>query len=138
MVAETPAPVKTATEPVTNPATDFDAMMDAVAERWAKENAVAVNNQSVAEIRKRIRWEVANEGKKIRIMRCGSKKPGVSNVLMEISATGAYKDLYPLCQRAMAERAARVSATGSNRVSHKGIELGIDHLLPSVAGKGTE
>jgi hypothetical protein len=92
----------------------------------AEENAVAVTPAAVAEIKKRIRWEVANHGKKIRIMRCGSKVNGVSNVLMEISATGRYKDLFPLCQKAMAERAARVSATGSNRVSHAGIELGIE------------
>lgn len=103
--------------------------MDAVAEQMAKDNAVAVTPEAVAEIKKRIRWEVAAHGTKIRIMRCGSKVAGTSNVLMEISATGAHKDLYPLCQRAMAERAAQASATGNNRVSHAGIELGIDHLL---------
>lgn len=116
------------------PATDYDALMNAVAERLAKEGAVADDKNAVAEIKKRIRWEVAAHGTKIRIMKCGSKVAGVSNVLMEISATGKYKDLFPLCERALAERAARVSATGSNRVSHDGIDLGIDHLLP-VAGK---
>jgi hypothetical protein len=110
----------------TAPATDYDALMDAVAEKMAKEQAIAVTPQAVAEIRKRIRWEVADHGRKIRIMKCGSKVAGVSNVLMEISATNKKKDLWKLCEKALTERASRVSATGSNRVSHDGIELGIE------------
>jgi hypothetical protein len=109
------------------PATDFDALLDVVAERMARENTVAVTPEVVRGIRGRIRWEVAAHGSKIRIMRCGSKVNGVSNVLMEISATGKYKDLYPSWQEALKQRAERVSATGSNRVSHEGIGSG---LLP--------
>ena len=116
------------------PATDYDAFMSAVAERVATDNAVAVTPEAVAEIKKRIRWEVAGHGSKVRIMKCGTKVNGVSNVIMEISATGKYRDLFPLCQKAMTERAVRVTATGSNRVSHAGIELGIDHLLPVAKG----
>jgi hypothetical protein len=115
------------------PATDFDALLDAVAERMAKDELGSTEKKTVAGIRNKIRWEAPSNGSKVRIMRCGSKVAGKSNVILEISATGAYKDLYPLAQEAVRLRAEKQSATGSKRVSHKGIDT--DLLLSKVAEK---
>jgi len=93
-----------------------------VAERLATEGDGS--SQTVAEIKKRIRWEAPGDGRKIRIMRRGSKVKGISNVVAEISQNGKYKDLYPSWQKALAERAELMIATGSNRVSHKDIAEG--------------
>ena len=95
-----------------------------VAERLSKETIGSSQKQAVAEIKSRIRWEAPSNGSKIRIMRCGKKVPGVSNVLMEISATGSNRDLFPSWQAALQQRAERMAATGSNRVSHDGIATG--------------
>jgi len=101
-------------------------LLDKVAETAAAESG-SNSPEVVAGIRSRIRWEAPSNGSKIRIMRRGSKVNGVSNVIMEISATGKYKNLYPSWADALRKRKERMIATGSNRVSHKDID---DGLLP--------
>jgi hypothetical protein len=107
-----------------------NALLKAVAQ--LREETASGSKQKAKVAGDRIRWEAPSNGSKIRIMRCGSKVKGQSNVLMEISATGKYKDLYPSWKQALEQRAERMSATGSNRVSHKGLDSG---LLPKAEDK---
>jgi len=81
-------------------------------------------SRTMTEAKSRLRWEVAGDGKKITIMRTGSKVKGVSNRVLSISPNGKHKDLYPSWKQALDARAALQSATGSKRVSHKQISMG--------------
>ena len=106
-----------------------DELMTRIANRLADKADGGVSKLELAEkIRSAIRWEPRPDRNPpaIVIMRCGSKKKGVSNVLAVISSTGEFSDFYPSWVPVLEDWKARRSrsANGVSRVSHEGLGTG--------------